>query len=269
MTARQFLASVHTNLVFYRRNRILVLAGLVVLLVLVISIISIGYSASDRFELVRTLVSMVEGFCFVFTAIIGLVAVSHHVRNRSVKLVLTKPFPLGGWILSHFVSALLVIVVLHLMILVFAVMMFIGWDLPFQWGLLVHLGSSILACATVFAFMLLLSTIVHPAVAAVIAVIFSPSTVHSMLTLIEAPRRLGESDVMAVVYQILSWLLTVLYYLLPEYTPFADDLWTVFETYRVTRFDLVYIVLTVLYSTVATALCLMLTSVILRRKRLI
>jgi ABC-type transport system involved in multi-copper enzyme maturation permease subunit len=269
MTARQFLASVHTNLVFYRRNRLLVLAGLVVLLALVISIISSGFTASDHFDLIQGLVSMIEGFTFVFTAILGLVAVSHHVRTRSVKLVLTRPFSLGGWVLSHFASAVLVVLVLHLVILIVAVILFFAWDLPFQWGLLVDIASSVLTCLTVFVFMQLLSTLVHPAVGAVIAVIFNPSSVHAMLTMIEAPRRFASSDIGAVFYQVLSWLLTGLYYLLPEYMPFGRDLQTVFATYRVTRFDLPYIVLTVLYTTLTVSLYLMLTTVVLRRKRLI
>jgi ABC-type transport system involved in multi-copper enzyme maturation permease subunit len=269
VNGRQFLANVRTNLVFYRRNRILVLFGLVTVLVLVISLVSFAFTASKKFDLLHNVISMVEGFCFVFAAILGLLSVSHHVRNRSVKLVATKPFPLGGWVLSHLVSMLVVVVVVHLLILVVSFVMFAVWGMPFQWGLLVEMGSNILACTTIFAFLLLLSTIVHPVVAGLIALIFSPSSVHGMLTMLEVPRRFAEGGVLGAFYDAVAWFLTGLYYLLPEYFPFAGDLQTVFNTYRVTRFDVPYLVLTVMYTPIVTALCLFLTTAILCRKRLI
>ena len=269
MNAHQFLASVRTNLVFYRRNRVLVLAGIVIMLTLAISLITVSYTASKQFDLVRALVSMIEGFCFVFSAFLGLMSISHHVRTRSVKLVLTRPFSLGAWVLSHFVSALLVILVMHIVAFVSAMMMFAAWDLPFQWGLIVELGVSVMACVTVFTFLLLLSTVVHPVVAAVIALIFSPSSVHGMLTMLELPRRLAEGGVARFFYNALEWLLTGFYYLLPEYYPFADGLAVVFTTYRVTRFDLPYLILSAMYTPIVAALCLLLTIVVLSRKRLI
>ena len=269
MTAHQFLANVRTNLVFYRRNRVLVLVGMVVTLTLAISLITTAFTASKQFDLVHTLVSTIEGFCFIFSAFLGLMSISHHVRTRSVKLVLTKPFSLGAWVLSHFASALIVIVVAHLLALLGAIVLFAVWDLPFQWGLIADLVQSVFACVIVFAFLLFLSTVVHPVVAAVIALVFNPPSVQNMLTMLEVPRRFAEGGVSRFLYDALAYLLTGIYYLLPEYVPFSADLSRMFSTYRVTWFDLPYLILTTLYTPIVTALCLLLTIDVLSRKRLI
>jgi ABC-type transport system involved in multi-copper enzyme maturation permease subunit len=269
MKAHQFLASVRTNFVFYRRSRVLVLVAIVVALTLGISLISVTLTSSKQFDLLRSLVSLVEGFCFVFSALLGLLSVSQHVRSRSVKLVLTRPFPLGGWVLSHVVSGAIFIAVMHLFILIGATVLFMVWDLPFQSGLLVEVGVSAFACLTVFTFMMLLSTVVHPLVAAVVAIVFNPASVQGILTMIEVPRRSAESALGGFFYDLLAWLFTGVYYLLPEYYPFSEGLQTVFNTYRVSLFDTPYLILSAMYTPIVAALCLLLSIVVLERKRLI
>jgi hypothetical protein len=267
MTANQLTANVVTNLRFYRRNRLLVLVGLFVVVVFLITMVTTAVAASKKFEVVQACVSIAEWFLVMLAALLGLVTVSHHVRSRSLKLVVTHPCTMETWVLSHFVSATIVVVALSVTVAAVALVLFLAWDIPVQWGFVYVIAWGACTAMITFAFLLMLSTLVHPIVAAMIAAFFNPETVKWLLTLLQAQIEIGPDGFVRAVNTGLKLLLSALYYGLPAYTPFADRLGSLEMSYRIAPGDAYALFVTAAYTLVMCALMFFLTTGVLKRQR--
>jgi ABC-type transport system involved in multi-copper enzyme maturation permease subunit len=267
MKTGQLLANTFTHLRFYRRNRLLVLVGILIGIMFLISIVPTAITASKRFDTIQALVSTAEGFLVMLAAVLGLVTISHHVRTRSLKLVITHPCSMETWVLSHFVSALIVVTTLFAGVLLLALGLFLVWGVPVQWGLFYVLLQSLCSAMVIFAFLLFLSTVVHPVVAALIALVFSPETLRWLITIIKAQAEMVPDGVLKTLDQILLTVFHGLYLVWPEYSPFAEQTTRLQRSYLVAAGDTWVIVLTVLYTTLLCALSFFLTSAVLKRKR--
>ena len=87
----QLLLNTRIHLLFFARNRLLMAFGVVMLLLFCMTFLPMLLleTSSDRFNTLRAITSQMSGYALVFVATLGLFAVSSHLRNRNVKLVLT------------------------------------------------------------------------------------------------------------------------------------------------------------------------------------
>jgi len=267
MTTNQLLANTVTNLRFYRRNRLLVLVVIFTAIVFLISIVPTAFTASKRFDTIQAFVATAEGFLFMIAALLGLVTVSHHVRTRSLKLVVTHPCTMEAWVFSHFASALMVVTALFAGVLLLALGLFLVWGVPVQWGLVYVLLQGLCSAMVIFAFLLFLSTIVHPVVAALIAMIFTPGTLLWLITTFRAQTEILPDGYLKSVNGIAQAFLHGLYLVWPEYSPLAGQTMRLQESYRITAGDSYLMFIAVLYTTLLCALSFLLSSAILKRKR--
>jgi ABC-type transport system involved in multi-copper enzyme maturation permease subunit len=267
MRAGQLLANTVTHLRFYRRNRLLVLVGLLIVILFLISIGPTAFTASKKFDTIQALVSTAEGYLILLAALVGLVTISHHLRSRSLKLVITHPCPMETWVLSHFAAALCVVSMLFMGILALALGLFAAWGVPVQWGIVYVLLQSLCSAMVIFAFLLFLSTVVHPVVAALIALIFNPDSLRWMITIIRAQMELHPDGHFMTLDPLLMTVFQGLYMVWPEYYPFAEQTARLQGSYRVAAGDGYLVFLTVLYSLLLCALSFFLTTAVLNRKR--
>jgi hypothetical protein len=267
MTAKQLICNTTTNLRFYSRNRLLVLVAIFFAIVFLISIVPTAFTLSKKFNTIQAFVSTADGFLFMVGAILGLVTVSHHVRTRSLKLVVTHPCTMEAWVLSHFVSALIVVATLFVGILAIALILFLVWGLPVQWGLVYVVVLGLCSTMVIFAFLLFLSTIVHPVVAALIAMIFTPGSLLWLNTTFRAQTEMLPDGYLKTVNQLVQVIFRGLYLLWPEYSPLTGQLTTLQASYRITSGDIYLVFTAVLYTTVLCALSFFLTSAVLKKRR--
>jgi len=87
MNAEQLGATFRTNLRFFRRNRLLLALGLLLLVVTGISAVFslLAGSGTSHFDLLRSTVSELNEFVIIFAGGLGLFLVSSHLRNRNLK----------------------------------------------------------------------------------------------------------------------------------------------------------------------------------------
>lgn len=267
MTANQLTANVVTNLRFYRRSRLLILIGLFVVVVFLITLVTTAVTASKRFDVVQACVSLAEWFLVMLAALLGLVTVSHHVRSRSLKLVVTHPCSMETWVFSHFVSAAVVVITLSATVAAVAFALFLAWDIPVQWGFLYVIAWGACTAMITFAFLLTLSSLVHPIVAAMIAAFFSPETVKWLLTLLQVQIETGPDGILRTINNGIKLLLSALYYGLPAYTPFADRVESLELSYRIAPGDTHALFVTAVYTLVMCSLMFFLTAGVLKRQR--
>jgi hypothetical protein len=171
----QLLLNTRVHLRFYARNRLLLAFGLVMLLLFGLTLVPMLMfeTTSDRFRLLRAITAQMSGYALVFTASLGLFAMSSHLRNRSVKLVLTKPCRPETWLASVFLSAFLVALVIYALIALTAAALSWYWSIPWQWGFTFVAIDGLCRALIQVGFLTCLATAFHPVVAVLIALFFN------------------------------------------------------------------------------------------------
>lgn len=258
-------ANVQTNLKFYRRNRLL--AGLGLLFVS-ISLLYVGASllfssSTGRFDLTRELFEQLTSFAFIFVAAVGLFLVNVQVRGKAVKLIFTKPCPQEVWLASAFVSAIVLAAVLFFSIAAITLVLSLIWRIPIQAGFAFLAAQRFFESVSAMAYLTFLSVILHPLIAIVMAVVFNESAFYAIrMGLIAAIKYTGGN----IALPFLEKVTYVLYLLTPMFSPFADKLATIEQSWRVDASQWRYLFYTAGYSVVLATTLYLLTLIALRRK---
>jgi ABC-type transport system involved in multi-copper enzyme maturation permease subunit len=268
----QIWASIRTNLKLYRRNRLLLGAAilLVILVVLMSSNVFFYTTDLDLFSIVSRLFDAGHWILYLFVGATGLITVSEPYDERSLKMVLTRPIPHEKWLLSHFLTAFGLAVVLHggLGVATWVVSYFLGvtyysgfWFLTLNW---------IPRTMILFSVLLTLSLYMRPILAAFLTLVINPSVilrfaVQAMATA-SASSTLGDPNMWL---NAGSYGLMGLYLLLPVYDPMAEQLSTVKMRYQLeTAGEWWYLLPSSGYALLVVALCYCFVLFVLRNRNL-
>ena len=156
-------ANVLADFAYYRRSRLLIAFALVFLLLTGLTSLPTFFmnSGVQNFNSLQEIYSTMNGFLLFFAAGLGLFVVSSHLRNRSLKMVFTKPCSPAVWLLSAFASAVAVSLLLNLIVLASAVVMSFAWHLPVRAGLLFISVDTFVASVGLIAYLMLLAEVRH------------------------------------------------------------------------------------------------------------
>lgn len=262
-------ANIETNLVFYRRNRLLLAA--VIFIVLVMGLTSIPgllfSSKTQHLELVKSVLHLVTGFATIVTAGLGLMLVSQHIRDRSVKMVFTKPCLPEVWLLSSFLSAALVAAVLFAGSFLIASLLFAIWSIPFQSGVVYIVLNGFFQAVSLMAFATFLSVVLHPVLALFFLLVFREGLFYLLKVFLAAGiKATGDASVTPLL-KLIKLFVDAVYMLLPTFSPFESKMTPLFASLRGSDADWTYLVLAIVYAVLLTALFYFLTDYVLKRKR--
>ena len=263
----QFWVNLTADLRFYRRNRLLLVVGL---LFLVITAISATYSltagsATSKFDLVRSVFDELNEFAVIFTASLSLFLISSHLRNRNIKMVVTKPCLPETWLAAAFGSAVIAAAALFAIILGAVLLACLAWRIPYQSGFALVSLESFLQAVVVMGYMLLLALLMHPAVAVVAALLFNENTFYGMrFALLTAIKTTGGNLLLPVIEKVTY----AVYMLLPTFSPYAAKTAQVHESLRGSAEAWKALASIALYALGASALFFFLSVFVLRRKNL-
>lgn len=268
---RQLLASIRVNLTFYRRNRLLLVVAVLLSFMFIISLIPslLFETSTQRFVVITTILEPLNFFFFLFAGALGLVAVSSHLRDRSIKMVATKPLPPELWLLSHVVSASVLFAGLAGCALILAGGLLLFWEIPFQTGLVYLSVLTVCRCSIVYGYLTFLTTLVHPAVAGLIVVVLQQDTFYHLSLLAASGQRIVESGLYQALLGSVKQVLYMCYLVLPIYTPFPEEVGRIEASYRLESGDVRFLLWSVAYTLALTALLYFLSIAALRRRRLI
>jgi hypothetical protein len=263
----QLRANVGVLLKFYARNRLLLVVALLLLVLAALTVsASLVYgSTSAHFDIIAEAVSTLNGYALVLSAALGLFAISSHLRQRSVKMVLTKPCLPEVWIASVFLSGLAVAALLYALNVVFGVGLSLLWGVPVQTGLYFLAAEGLLKAAIALGYLSFLTTVFHPVLAILVALVFNESTFYGLrMMLLTAIKTTGGNPVLP----LLEWATYGLYMVLPAYDPYGKETATVADSLRASGADWLLLARTAGYSATALALFFLLTVWALRRRNL-
>lgn len=265
----QLRANIETNLIFYRRNRLLVAAAIFIVIIMGLTSIPalLFTSKSQHLELIKTAMHLVTGFATVVTVGLGLMLISQHIRDRSVKMVFTKPCLPEVWLLSSFLSAGLVAGVLFAVALLVTSLLCAIWSIPFQSGIVYILLNGYFQAMSLMAFATFLSVIFHPVMALFVLLVVQEGLFYWLKVMLVAGIKAAGESAFVPLLKFIKMIADALYMLWPTFSPYGAKMSQVSSTLRGSDADWSYLVLAIVYAVVLTAMFYFLTGYVLKKKR--
>ncbi len=265
----QLIANIETNLTFYRRNRILAAAGVFIVIVLGLSTLPSMFfiSKSRHLDIVRTVFNQIASFSTIATAGLGLMLISQHIRDRSVKMVFTKPCLPEVWLLSSFLSAGLVAFVLFAGALFIASALSAIWGIPFLSGIAFIAANEFFQAIGLMAYATFLSVIFHPVIAVLFLLIFQEGMFYYLNVFLASGIKAAGASAVVPLLKLIKLFAGAAYMILPTFKPYSDKMTGVYSTLRGPDADWKYLLLSIAYSLALAALFFFLTDYALKKKR--
>jgi hypothetical protein len=259
-------ANALVHFAYYRRSRLLLAFALVFLLLTGLSSLPalFMFSGVKSFNALNGILSSLNVCVMLLSAGLGLFIVSAHLRNRSLKMVFTKPCPPSVWLGSVFLTAVAVSLFLNCVVLASTVALSYAWRLPVRAGLAFISLDTFVASVGLIAYLMLLASLAHPAIAVTFAIIFNAELFFSVGTWTSSLISSGNSSLSL---RFLDKLFHYLYLALPMVHAFEKKTENIYSSLRVLHGEWKYLLYALGYVLVLSAFCYSLALFALQRRR--
>lgn len=266
---KAFQSNLVAHLIFFRRNRLVLLVGLFLCFIwgstLIPSLLFI--SARDKFQLIQMLMSQSHGVVMVFVAALAVMALHYNFNQRCFKMVITRPCPPEVWLLALYAAVMLVAAVLYALVLVAVVVLFRVWHIPLQWGVFYVVGNSFLTVMTIVPVLIFLVTVMHPFLAIILMALANEGTFYGLLVMLSAALSHATAPWAKFWYGVANTVVYGVYLVVPSYSLFERKVAKIHSSLRMGWNDLEWLGLTLLYTVLIGALFFALAALALRRRR--
>lgn len=222
-------------------------------------------STGGRFERLRYLSSQMHALVWFYGALLALVAMSAHLRDRSTRLVFTRPTRPEVWLVSVFVAAMLVAVVAHGLTAAATLALSLAWKIPYQAGFAWLALDAAVETAVVVALLSALAVGIHPVIAVAIVFLFGDNITYYLYLMLSGAAQAGAQDGWITAGK---WIMRALYTVTPMFDPFSTETSAVSASLRVTGRDWMYLAATTVYAALVASFCFFAATLTLRRRTL-
>jgi hypothetical protein len=259
-------ANVLADFTFYRRSRLLLAFAVVCLLLTGLSALPAIFSDSgvESFRTLQSIFSELNWMLLFLAGAVGLFVISAHLRSRCLKMVFTKPCPPSVWLGSAFLSAVLVSLFLNGVILGSTVILSLVWHVPVRAALLFISCENFIASIGIIAYLMLLATVLHPALAVTFILIFNAEIFYDFHVWTQGAIRAGNSSLFL---RVLEKVFHFLYLLLPMVNAYGKKMEDINSSLRVAHGEWKYLLYSFGYVLTLSAFCYFLALFALQRKR--
>jgi hypothetical protein len=265
----QLMNNLRINFKFYRRNRLLLVVVILMVVVLGLSAIPALFflTKTKYLVIIKMIFSQFSTFTTIITATLGLLFISHHIGNRTTKMVFTKPCPPEIWLLSGLLSASFVSLILYACIFSICSIFFFVWDVPFQLGIFYITINDFLQAIIILSYITFLTILFHPVIAVLIVLIFQEGTFYYFkLLLMSGIKTAGEGS-LSLSLKFAKWIVDTIYMVIPTYEPFSEKMSSVYSSLRISMDDWKYLFLAFAYVVVVSSFLYLLSLYFLKKKR--
>jgi len=263
-----FTANVWAHLTFFRRNRLVLAASIIMLFVMGLSTLpSLFFTSSNKqFEIITIIFSRLNLFTFLLTGGLGLFLVAAHLRARNIKMVVTKPCPPEVWLLTGFVAAALVSLFLHAGVLGVSLLLSVIWNVPVQSGFLFLAIDSFSTSLILLSYLMFLSMVMHPVLAIIVSLLFNEGAFYGLMTIFGVARNVNDGGFWSSLgYHTAK----TVYFMTPMTDPLAGKGIGVYYSYKTELADWSYLGESFVYMIAICGMFYFLSCLFLRRKTLI
>jgi len=268
---RKLKVSVLNNFRLYLRSRVLLLISIVLGVLLLIYFIPlvVSMSTSSRFNTIVEIVSFFNSLCSFYILSLFLIGIHSPMRDRSIKLIFTKPLLPEYWLLSNFASSLLVAVLLNFLVFLIAVLALYLWSIPMQIGLVYILANNFFNLVVLLSFVLFVSMLINPVAAAILTLTFSDDFFYYLGSFIVGMKEVIEQRWLALLADAIHYSFELVYFIIPISDLYSKEKGEIYQSLRVSGADWDNLVFTFVYAVVIFIFYFLLSSLLLKRKRLI
>jgi ABC-type transport system involved in multi-copper enzyme maturation permease subunit len=254
------------NLAYFRRSKLLIAFLLVFVLLTCLEALPavFSFSAVPRFNVLREIFSSTNRYLLIYAAGLGLFIMSSHLRSRSLKMVFTKPCPPAVWLFSAFLTAAFISLLLTLFVLGCSVVMSLVWHLPVRPGLVFVSLDTFVSSLGLIAYLMLLTTLAHPAIAIAFVLIFNADMFYSARYWALSQIRSGDTSMSLVV---MERIFHALYMIVPMTHAFSEKTEGIYVSLRVMHGEWKYLPYSLAYVLVFSAFCYFITLFALQRRK--
>jgi len=265
----QLVTNIKVNLKFYKRDRLLFIASIFIICILGLSVIPALFflTKTKHLQIITTIFSQLSKFITLITAALGLLFISHHIRNRITKMVFTKPCSPETWLLSSFLSASLVSLALYAGIFSICSILFLVWKIPFQWGILYITVNDFLQALIALSYITLLAVLFHPVIAVLFIFIFHDGTFYYLKLLLTGGIKVSGESSLTSMLKFAKWIVDIIYMLIPNGEPFSEKMSVVYSSLRISTESLQYLFFAFAYTLFVTVFFYLLSLYALKKKR--
>jgi hypothetical protein len=266
--SNQMWLHLRVHLKFLARSRVLFGVAALVALGTSVGIVPALFftTNANRFEILQNIAQGLHWVAAVVTGGIGLLIVWSHRRQRSIKMIATKPAPLEGWALSIFVTAALASMAAHALVAVAIFGLSWSWSVPYEIGFAYLAATQLFHSLILQAVLTALGTAMHPVISVLFIIFFSESTFRGLGTIVAGAIEAGRRS---FALNALLKVLRVLYWLAPTYAPFTDRAEWLESSMRVPAGAWRVLLFAAGYTLLASAFGYLLTVTALRRRSLV
>ena len=254
------------NLAYFRRSKLLIAFLLVFLLLTALEALPAVFflSAVPRLNVLREIFSSTNRYLLIYAAGLGMFIMSSHLRSRSLKMVFTKPCPPAVWLLSAFLTAAFISFLLTLVVFCSSAIMSLVWHLPVRQGLLFVSLDTFVSSLGLISYLMLLTTIAHPAIAIAFVLIFNADMFYEGRFWALSQIRSGDTSLSL---KIMERIFHALYMLVPMTQAFSDKTEGIYVSLRVMRGEWKYLIYSLAYVLAFSAFCYFVSLFALHRKK--
>lgn len=264
----QLRNNIVVNFKFYKRNKLVLTAAIFIFLGLGLSFIPSMFflTKTQHLAIVTSLFSQLSTFSTLITAALGLLLISQHLRNRSTKMIFTKPCSPEIWLLSSFLSASAVCLALYLGILFICSTLFVVWNIPFQWGIAYVAINDFIQAIILLSYITFLAVVFHPVSSVLFLLVFQDSTFYFLkMILMSKIKELGEH--VSPWLRISEGFIDSIYMTVPTLSPYSSETSSIYSSLRVSNGNWKYLFLALAYTLVISTLFYLLAVYFLKKKR--
>lgn len=262
-----FLANSRTHLRFFRRNRLLLAVALIFLLFFGLSLVNSLFfeTSGGHFSTLLEVSGSLNGMLRFLVPALGLLLIWSHLRERSLKMVLTKPCTPETWLASGLLTAIAISAGLHLAVFLITQGLSLAWGVPLQSGFAFVSLESFVSSVIALSYLSLLTMLFHPVVALLVLSILNEESLYGLKFMVDVGVKAYPGNVL---FKALEKLCDALYYAVPTFHPFRDRFQAVFTSYRTTPEEWLFLAAGTGYAALAAVVLFLLSDLVLRRKPL-
>jgi hypothetical protein len=231
----RIIANIKTNLRFFSRNKLFLVAVLFCMIITSLSFLpNLFFSDSvDRFDTVLRINNSLGSFGYLLSGTMILLFISHHLRGRSLKMVVTKPCTPAEWVATGMLTAAIVTFVYYVLVVLICSGLMLYWDIPFQSGIFFVSIYRFLICLAVISYIGFLTVVMHPVVTIFFLLVVNDTLLYSFILMLDSKAQSTGDGAVAALSGFGALLIKVIYGVVPNFSPFTDKVDAIFESLRI------------------------------------
>ena len=267
----KLVINIKNNFKLYKRSKLLIVLSIIFFCFYGLTTLPTLFmtSASSRLLVISRILSSFNGFSTFFIIILMLVGIIHPIRNRSLKMIITKPCLPRTWLLSNYISAIFIFFFLNLIVYILISALFLLWNIPFQWGLVFIFIHRFFHAVILLSYITLLAVAIGTWGAVVFGIILTEGFFFYFSNMFLALKESVSNNIGKIILLIFQKIFYFIYLILPVSEPFSKETGPIYRSLRVTSSDWKYLLFTMLYAILISRFLYLLSVVFLNKKRLI